>query len=155
MGLRDGLLTKIRQYLDGKIAMRELYVWLVEETPGLYDSGESPTIRLTDQVWSAMSGYSDGVLNEQEVRLRLALLLRGYRVIIVVLDANVIATTGHRWQTANTAFGQHKRAVVGYGSTLAGTIAQVGDTFIGGSHVGTASFTYPEMFRSAEWVPAR
>lgn len=71
MNLTHELQDVLTAYLDGRMTLEQLRMWLAERVQLLADAGDASATHLADQVWIVLSEFDYGHRDEAEVRAEL------------------------------------------------------------------------------------
>ncbi len=71
MNLTHELQDVLTAYLDGRMPLEQLRLWLAAHVQALADAGDPEATRLADQVWIVLSELDYGHRDEAEVRAEL------------------------------------------------------------------------------------
>ncbi len=71
MNLTHALQDMLSAYLEGRMTLEQLRLWLAERVQVLADAGDSEATRLADQVWILLSEFDYGHRDEADVRAEL------------------------------------------------------------------------------------
>lgn len=71
MNLTHALQDMLSAYLDGRMTLEQLRLWLAEHVQELPDAEDPEATRLADQVWILLSEFDYGHREEEDVRAEL------------------------------------------------------------------------------------